>query len=364
LLTEAELIRTYQPPYNILLKDDKSPLYIHISKDKFAQIRQVRKQDIIHQHLQGTLLGPFSSAFRVGEVLKLARKIFPWCDRPGAGHHACFYFHLDQCPGACLGLVSQQDYQRNIRQLTLFLRGKSKLVQKTLTSEMKKLSLKKQYEQAGKIRDQLRAIEAVTSQPLSLKPDLTTPGLTRSWSQDASIYLKRLVTQYAQLPDAFWIHRIEGYDVSNTSGKLAVVSMVVFTEGQKNTSEYRLFNIRTIQTPNDYWMMKEALIRRAHHPEWDMPDLMIIDGGKGQLKTALTAWPHSTAIISIAKNPDRIIVPVLDQNRKVITYHELKLPKTHPALQLAQAVRDEAHRFSKRHHVHRRLKQMLPNTPD
>ncbi|MFH1966938.1 MAG: UvrB/UvrC motif-containing protein [Patescibacteria group bacterium] len=379
LLTEAELIRTYQPRYNILFKDDKSPLYIHISKDKFAQVKQVRKQDMIHHHLQGTLLGPFASAFRVKEVLKLARKIFPWCDRPNqagpnqAGPNralshpnqllpsgrACFYYHLDQCPGACLGLVSAARYHRHIQQLTLFLRGQSHLVQKELKLEMQNLSQTKQYEQAGKIRDQLKAIEAVTSQPISLKPDLSTPGLTRSWPQDTSTYLKRLIAQYAGLPDAFRLQRIEGYDVSNTSGQLAVVSMVVFENGQKNGVEYRLFNIKTLHTPNDYQMMKEALARRANHPEWCLPDLIVIDGGRGQLRAALTAWPHPTPIVSLAKDPDRIMIPVLDKNRQPITYHELKLPRSHPALQLVQAVRDEAHRFSKQHYIQRRAKKML-----
>jgi excinuclease ABC subunit C len=291
--------------------------------------------------------------------MKLARRIFPWCDKPNQHTKACFYYHIDQCPGTCLGKITAKEYQQNIRQLTLFLKGRSKQVQTELKTQMRLLSKNNQYEQAAKIRDQLRAIEAVTSQPSLLKPDLSTPGLTKSWPTNTTAYLKRLVTQYSQLPDAYQLNRIEGYDVSNTSGQLGVVSMVVFEHGQKTLKEYRLFNIKTIHTPNDYQMMKEALYRRSNHPEWQLPDLIIIDGGRGQLKAALTAWSHKTPIISLAKNPDRLIIPVLNKNRKPITYHELKLPGNHPALQLTQAIRDESHRFSHNHHTKRRLKQLI-----
>lgn len=109
-------------------------------------------------------------------------------------------------------------------------------------------------------------------------------------------------------------------------------------------------------------MLKEAISRRSKHQEWQIPDLLIIDGGRGQLKAALSVWPYMTPIISIAKNPDRIIIPVLDgASRKPINYHEVKLPPNHPGLQLVQAVRDESHRFAKKQHQKLRIKPWLKN---
>lgn len=363
LLTEAELIRTYQPPFNVALKDDKSPIYIYISGQEYSKVTQVRKQDIIHHQLKGTLLGPFASGQRAKEVLKIARYIFPWCEKPDPKFEKpCFYYHLGQCPGACVGEISVHEYQNQIKQLVLFLRGKSKQVQKELNTQMKKLAEDQKFEKAAKLRDQLQTIENITSQPRSLKPDLSTPGLIGKWHQDGTAYLKRLLTLYGAFPDSYQLNRIEGYDVSNLEGKAAAVSMVVFENGIKTPKEYRLFNIRTLQTPNDYQMLKEAISRRSKHQEWQIPDLLIIDGGRGQLKAALSVWPYMTPIISIAKNPDRIIIPVLDgASRKPINYHEVKLPPNHPGLQLVQAVRDESHRFAKKQHQKLRIKPWLKN---
>src|SRR5207302_1258312 len=130
--------------------------------------------------------------------------------------------------------------------------------------------------------------------------------------------------------------------------------------------EYKLFNIRLLKTPNDYAMLQEALVRRQNHPEWGTPDLVLIDGGKGQLRAALKVWQWTTPVISIAKKPDRIIIPILPPHEreknaekmeaeihdlKGLKYHELSLEVGHPALTILQQVRDEAHRFSKRQHT-------------
>lgn len=360
LLTEAELIRTYQPPFNILLKDDKSPLYIHVSKHKYPQISQVRKQDIIHQQLSGTLLGPFQSAWRVRQVLKLARQIFPWCEKPDPTFQkACFYYHLKQCPGACLGEVSVEEYQQQIGRLVAFLRGRSKTVIQELKTEMKNLAKEKQYEKAAKIRDQLLAVEAITQTPKIVKPDLSVPGLIGQQKEDRLIYLSRVLAEYGGLPKNYHLQRIEGYDVSNTGGELAVVSMVVFEGGEPAPKEYRQFHIRELDTPNDYQMLKEALGRRAKHDEWPRPQLIVIDGGRGQLRSAHSVWKNRTPLIGIAKNPDRLIIPNFDQTGEINLFHQLKLSPHHPALQLVQAIRDQSHKFSRKQHRRRLEKQFL-----
>lgn len=367
LLIEAELIRLHQPHFNTLLKDDKTPLYIHLTNHTYPQVLTVRKKDVDHQQLAGTVLGPFPSAYKAKEVLKIARQIFPWCNQaqdqtPDQLKHsrACFYYHLEQCPGACVDKTSPADYQHQISQLKLFLQGKKEVL-KNLQIQLKKLSNQEKFEQAATTRDRIQLIKAVTNQRYPLKPDLVLPNLINNRRQEALLHLRKILTTYSSLPKNFPLERIEGYDVSNTAGQLAAVSMVVFINGQPAKKQYRLFNIKTLDTPNDYQMLKEAIIRRQNHPEWGRPDLLLIDGGKNQLRAALHAWQGRTLIISIAKNPDWIMVPVQisRQPRLKVEHQIISLPQYHPTLHLIQHIRNESHRFSKKQHLNRRLKNML-----
>ncbi len=400
LLVEAELIRTYRPPFNILLKDDKSPIYIHITNEKFPRVNMVRKSEIISQHLKGTILGPFQSAYKLREVINLARRIFPWCNERGNKLHpqskACFYYHIGLCPGACIGEINAARYQAQIRELKLFLRGKKRQVTTNLESAMKDAATHENYEQAAMLRDQLQVITEVTQPAYKLKPDLLlSTSLTDNQAQNRTIHLRRILHTYLHTPANYRLERLEGYDVSNIAGQHAAVAMVTFENGMPAKDQYRLFNIRTLQTPNDYHMLKEAILRRQNHPEWGRPDLIIIDGGKGQLRAALSIWRWRCPVISIAKHPDRLIIPDLSQVKnlssssskseisetakttsarkfintpqlktnpnhlKGIRYHELKLPSQHPGLNLVQHLRDEAHRFSKRQFTRRKLKNFL-----
>src|SRR3990167_1194496 len=137
LLIEAELVRVHQPFFNIRLKDDKSPIYVVITTNEtYPQVLRKRKTDLVKEKPKGTILGPFQSGFSLNEVLKIARRIFPWCSDPGVGR-PCFYYHLDLCPGACIGQVTPAEYRENIDSLILFLRGKKKIVVRELTQKMK-----------------------------------------------------------------------------------------------------------------------------------------------------------------------------------------------------------------------------------
>lgn len=376
LLTEAELIGTYQPPYNVLLKDDKSPLYIYISNDKFPTISTIRKRDMLQKKLPGTLLGPYQSSYRVKEVLQIARKIFHWCSLPiqpsttsTKQPRACFYYHLGYCSGACLGEISQTAYQSMIQQVLLFLRGKTSLVTKELEEQMQQKVAKEAFEAAAVLRDRLHNVRLVTDKSYRLKPNLLLhPELLQNKAEDGVQYLQKLLKEYMAVPMSHRLSTIEGYDVSNTQGTLAAVALVTFTNGLVDQSKYKLFNIRTLTTPNDYHMLQEALTRRQNHPEWGRPQLLVIDGGKGQLRAALKVWRWRTPIISIVKNPDRLIIPRIQfpqlevgdpMPTKQLAYHVLHLPETHPALQLVQRIRDEAHRFSKKQHHRRNERELL-----
>ncbi|KKT97689.1 MAG: hypothetical protein UX00_C0008G0063, partial [Microgenomates group bacterium GW2011_GWB1_45_17] len=134
-----------------------------------------------------------------------------------------------------------------------------------------------------------------------------------------------------------------------------VASMVVFTHGRADTQEYKSFNIRLGETPNDYGMLKEALTRRQLHPEWGMPNVVLIDGGKGQLRAALSVWKWQTPVVSLAKDPDQLLI--YNQETRLYTEHPLR--ERDPASILLQRVRDEAHRFAKSRHTRRRTKSVL-----
>lgn len=370
LLTEAELIRTHQPPYNILLKDDKSPLYILITDDEYPRVLTIRKKEIMTTKPSGMILGPFPSGYKVKEVLKLVRPIFPWCNKAGRPTHqfkkACFYYHLDLCPGACLKKIDPSEYQDRIKHLVLFLRGKNKDLLKHLATEMKTAAEQEDYEQAAEIRDTVQLIESVIDYRRKLRPNLQLPQIQATESQEQLTRLRGILADHLPVPRDYYLHRIEGYDVSNTQGTNPTVAQVTFTDGQPTKQHYRLYNIKSLSTPNDYAMMKEALVRRQTHPEWPIPSLVVIDGGKGQLKAGLSVWHWSCPVISIAKNPDRIIIPQLQANtpdeitaRTKLQYAVLKLDPNHPALKLVQKVRDEAHRFSKQQHTRLRNRNLF-----
>jgi len=342
LLVEAELIRTYQPLFNILLKDDKSPIYLIITKEEFPRILKKRKRELqIKKHNyeidKATVLGPFSSTYRLNEVLKIARKIFPWCNQSRKINKPCFYRHIDLCPGVCTNEIVKEKYQEQIKQLTLFLRGKKKTVLKSIKKSMKEAALIEDYEQAQHYKKQIEIITEVTSPKYSMKPELILPTFNESQVEAGLLHLRRILTSFLPLPNDYPLERIEGYDVSNIQGTSPAVSMVVAKDGLADNKEYKHFNIKSLDTPNDYHMLKEALTRRQTHPEWGMPNLVVIDGGKGQVRGVLSIWNWDIPVIGIAKGPDRLVIPIIHKDdSKKISYEIVKLPENHPTLKIIQ----------------------------
>lgn len=369
LLVEAELINRYQPQYNVLLKDDKSPLYLVITNEEFPRVLRLRRRDLLKKRVKGRTFGPFPSSYKVSEVLKLVRPIFPWCNAPRSGKmRRCFDNHLRLCPGVCTGEISASEYGAIMDKLALFLSGRTREVTDKLIAEMEAYKQTLEFEKAAVIRDKLKLIAEITSETHKLRQDYFLPNLSNERSQAALVQLRQILSTYQNLPREYVISRIEGYDVSNTSGLQAVVSMVVATDGQMDHSEYKYFNIRTLKTPNDFAMMAEALERRQRHAhDWPEPQLLLIDGGKGQVRAVLerlrgTSW-EKMPVVGLAKDPDRLVIPQVDdkQNgaRLRIDWEVLNLGGDDAALQLLQQIRDEAHRFGKSRHVARRAKASL-----
>lgn len=352
LLIEAELIKTHQPYFNSRLKDDKSNIYLLVTNEPFPRVLRLRKTDLAHKKYQKNLgvFGPFASSYRLQEVLKLIRPIFRWCNQPKQRKgKACLYHHLDLCSGACAGTIEQGVYQADITQLIAFLRGRKKELLKQLHQDMKQYAETEQYELALVCKQKIALIQEVTSAQKSLRFDLLLPSLSRSEHQEGLLQLRKLLHDQRLVPSDYQLNRIEGYDVSNTQGQQATVSLVVLTNGELDRSEYKLFNIRSLQTPNDYQMLQEALGRRQGHLEWPEPDLIMIDGGRGQVSSVKKVWEQAAPVIGIVKNPDRLVI-----GDRII-----RLPQDHPSLKLLQQLRDEAHRFAKKQHSRLRTKHLL-----
>jgi len=342
LLVEAELIKLHQPSYNVLLKDDKSPLYIIFTKEEFPRVLTVRRHDV-----SGDYYGPYPSGWQAKRLLNWLRHLFPFCNATPVQkrkHQACFYYHLKLCPGACIGAVSPVDYRQQLTKLKLLLSGKKKTLVKQLKREIRQLSKAQKFEQAVLVRDQLTALTMTT--PQTPGPELNLPILEADRHLDQTKHLRHLLKPIAALPADYQLSRIEAYDISNLLGQQATGSMVVFINGRPAKEEYRLFKIRTVPAANDPAMIKEIISRRVRHNDWDMPNLMIIDGGRTQLQAALSVLPWDIPIAGIAKHPDKLVV----YNRNRQKFERLTLPPQNPATKLIQALRDESHRFAKKYH--------------
>ena len=313
LFLENDLIKRYKPKYNVKLKDDKTFLGIFITKEDWPKVMPAR---ITQKLPKGDFYGPFPSANQVREALQIIRKIFPFrvsCT-PLSGK-ACFEYHLGQCPGVCAGKVAQKDYQKTISQIKLFLKGKKKSIIKELEKDMKTTAKNMDFEKAARIRDRIFALRHIQDVALIQEEDLHHPE---------------------DIPA-----RIEAYDISNIAGSFAVGSMVVFSEGLVDKSQYRKFKIQISKGwkrgANDIAALKEILSRRLNHSEWPYPDLILIDGGKGQVNGAreiLKGCRLNIPVIGIAKGPER-------DKDELIGANNLSIDK-----KMLLRVRDEAHRFA------------------
>lgn len=353
LLVEAELIHKYQPRLNILLKDDKSPIYVVITRDSFPRVLTARKREIDKGKISGDVYGPFQSAYMLGKVLRTIRPIFQWCNRawqlkPGhENFRPCFYYHLDMCSGACMGMVGQTEYRESIARLRRFLRGHTQAVLRQLKKDIQEKAGQQQFEDAAVLRGQYEAIQQITDPAFRMDPDIALPRLRSAFGTQAMQLLQQILKK--ELSVAHDLHRIECYDVSNLQGKLATVSMVVFIDGVSDPSEYKIFHVRRHETPDDYAMLRQVLRRRQNHPDWGVPDLVLIDGGRGQLNAAKSVWQWPTPVAAITKRPDRLTLARPDGSFSMTPVSQLSV-----AGELVQQLRDEAHRFAKKH-VHRRL---------
>lgn len=475
LILEANLIKENRPHYNINLKDDKSYPVIRVTNEPFPRIFPTRRQ----VRDGSRYFGPYTDVHAMRELLKTIRSIFPirscnyQLDQENIQRKkfkVCLDYHIKRCEGPCEGLVGQKEYNDMIENVVAFIEGRDQSLIEKLKAQMYDMSQLLRFEEAARLRDQVKKIEIFQQRQKVVDPEskdrdiiavanadgdacavvfkvrygkiigrqhfyldnkteepdavvvdafikqfylvtdfipeeillpchLEDMVFIQQWlgeqrngpinifhpeqgidarlvqmgQKNAGLLLTELQLQRAQADE--YIHfsvqklqqalqlpvpprRIEAFDISNIQGADPVASMVCFINGAPHKSEYRHFKIRSKTTPDDFTMMREAVTRRYKRvlaENLDKPDLILIDGGKGQLNAALAALQEvgytDAIVIALAKRLDEVFLPNLSDAQN--------LPKGSSALRLLQRVRDESHRFAVTYHRQLRQKRTI-----
>lgn len=470
LLLENNLIKSLMPKYNILFRDDKSYPYIMLTGDAFPRLAFHRGSQL----KQNQYFGPFAAASAVRESIQLLQKVFRLrtCEDSMFANRSrpCLQYQIERCTAPCVGLVSEEEYRRDVGQAALFLQGKEQQVMDELSEQMFQASEQQEYERAAVFRDRMQslrtvqerqfvsdfrsqdadvvvcvreqgalcvnlvmiragrhvgdrsffpknaegcdeatALESFISQHYLARPvppliivstaleqealeellseqagrkvqiSAYAGGDRRVWlkmaQKNAELALHQQLAQKASqqarldalrealsLPET--ANRIECFDISHTMGEATVASCVVFDRGAMQNSEYRRYNISDITPGDDYAAMREALTRRYTKiaaGEGKVPDVVFIDGGKGQLGVAVQVMSEvglpDVQLLGIAKGEER--KPGLEQLFFPEREEPLRVKSDNPGLHLLQSIRDEAHRFAITGHRGRRDKARL-----
>jgi len=354
LLIENRLIKDTQPRYNMRLTDDKTFPYIEITtSEDFPRVSITRKPAA-----RGvTLYGPFTAGAELRAALTILQKVFRFrtCnldirqdDEKRRFFRPCLLYSIKQCTGPCAGKVSKENYHLQINRLKQFISSKRSAVLRQLRKDMESAAERMDYEQAGLLRDEIRALES-----LAKRGHISDELQPESFYQDPAGGLEELgkVLGLASPPRV-----IEGIDVANISGQESCGSLVRFIDGKPFKAGYRRFKIKTVQGADDYACIAEVLSRRyrlAGEEHELYPDVILIDGGLGQLHAGLEALAKmgkkAPMVMALAKREEEIYVQGKSQ--------AIRLRRNSPGLQLCQRIRDEAHRFAQQyHHILRRKK--------
>lgn len=335
LFLESELVKRYKPKYNILLQDDKHYQYVKITtKSKAPTLSFVRRP----LDDGADYYGPFISGYEVKQALKLLRRVFPYNTHQTLPKRVCLQYHLGLCPGLEEGKTSLAEYRHNLRKLSMFLRGKRSLLIKQIEKEMQAAAKAQHFEQAAHLRNQARSLRALSKQIVFGQQERF--DLSRDQALNGLVELLSL----RGVP-----RRIETYDISHISGSNNVASMVVFLDGVSAKGEYRKFKMLSPGN-DDFAHMREVMQRRfspKNIEKWPKPDLLVIDGGKGQLSAArqvLDSQSINIPSIGLAKREEEVITY---QNG---SFGSTRLPKSSEVLKLLMRMRDEAHRFAVSYH--------------
>ncbi len=370
LFLEAEMIRRYMPKFNILLRDDKSMVYLRIDYDSDYPTVSTTRRPLDDG---AKYFGPFLSANALRQALKYLRRAFPYAiKRSPSQKRASLYYHLGLDPGLEEGRTTLKDYRANLRKLMAVISGRKKQISAELKKEMNRAAKKQDFETAAKYRNQLLALENLSRQVIFSDKEFL--DLTKDHALSELVDLLNL----AKFP-----RTIEAYDISHMQGSDVVASMVVFTNGVSDKRRYRKFKMRLNQN-NDFFNMNETLTRRLkpnHLKTWGLADLVLIDGGKGQLDAAIKARDDhqlkDIPFIGLAKRHEQIVVHKTKSNIHVNDqvlnklggfksetkeYIVIDLPHSTNLIKLLQRIRDESHRFAVSYHSVLKVKRQTAST--
>jgi len=354
LLLEARLVKDIQPRFNIDLKDDKSFPYLQIRiREDFPRVeftRTPRRRGV-------KLYGPFTSAKGLRAALQVLQRIFKFrtCsldidaeDSRWRWFRPCILHSINQCTAPCNFRVSKEEYRRQIRALRLVLEGKKHKLLRELEREMQEASAALQFERAARLRDEISALKK-----LELRGDVdrnVQPEVFQIEPRKGMVGLRKTLGLSATP------RTIEGMDIAHLGGNETVASLVTFIDGLPFKSGYRRYRIKSVEGVDDFASIREVVTRRYRRKSGDeqvFPDILLIDGGKGQLHAALEAFAllqiEPPCLLSLAKREEEVYRPGAQE--------PLRLSRHAAALRLLQYVRDEAHRFAQHyHHILRRKK--------
>ena len=358
LLLEGKLIKEFKPRYNVSFRDDKNFLLIKVNLNdpipRFALTR-VRQQD------GAKYFGPFVSSGACRRTITMLRKKFNLrgC-RPlkptERDYKHCLYGHLQHCSAPCVGKVTLDDYRQQVAKASDYLEGQAGEWEKELETEMKKAAESLDYEKAARYRDMISDLRETTrrSRKFTRMP-VKLPGAIDTG--------RDLIALAQALNLAAPPERIEGFDISNISGTFMVASMVSFLDGKPDRARYRRFRMKSVVAQDDFACMAETVRRRYSRLKREsrpMPDLILIDGGKGQLGMACRELAklglEHLPVIGLAKEFEEIYQP----GKRT----PLRLGLDSGALKLLQRVRDESHRFANTYNAELRLKKISESILD
>lgn len=358
LFLEAEQVRRYLPRYNILLRDDKSSSFVRIDFDSEHPTVIVTRRPLDDG---ATYYGPYFNAVAVKRALKYLRKAFPYSTHTtNIPKRACLLYHLGLCPGLEENKTSLADYRANLRKLTKYLKGERSQLIRQVEKEMNLYAKEGHYEAAAVSRNQLFALKGLSRQIIFSDKEFM------DISKDKGLAGLAELLGLSKTPK-----RIEGYDISHMSGTDTVASMVVFTNGIPDKASYRKFKMR-IPGNDDFAHMNEVINRRLsekNRKAWGVPDVFLIDGGKGQLSAAIKARDDAGCqripMVGLAKREEEIVIhremSAVTLNREYVQssdailtqddmFIRVLLPKSSHIVKLLQRIRDESHRFAVSYH--------------
>ena len=347
ILLEAKLISKYKPVYNISLKDDKSPIYVYLTNADLPYLTLSRKKQIDAK--AKSVWGPFTNSGNLKCLLKSIRRIVPYANHKPSNKN-CLYSQMGLCNPCPSQIVLEENadkhtqlirqYKKNLSNIRLFFAGHFKKLEGILLQQMKTSSQNQDYEKAQIFKNRVTILKEITSPRIIPETYIQDPYYSDKVTKSRLNSLKTFLNRFMPVTS---VEKIECYDIAHLQGTNAAGSMVVFHQGKPDRSKYRHFRLR-VSKNSDVDSLNEIIKRRTNHfYDWGIPDLIIVDGGKGQVNVFKKAvGQYNIPVVGIAKRFERLLIPT--------SSGFIQTKPDEGALFIVEYLRDEAHRFAQRYH--------------